>query len=894
MENDQKSSTKKGGLSVLQLRNLAEVISRMRLSGLLGMSFQGNRDLYSVLGYKKELIFQDYLLTYRRGSLGKRVIAAPVDATWFGDVSVYENQEEEETEFEKKWKELNKKHHIIAKLNRFDKLIGLGEYAVLLMGFNDGRTLQDPLVGRPSELIYLQPYHQGNCQIVEWEVDEKNPRYGRPNIYTVKLIRPGIVGEYKESRVHWSRVIHAAGECLENDVLGSPRMESCFNRLSDIDKLAGGSAEMFWQGALGGKAFSTKEGATLDTQTANAMGEEIDEYIHGLRRYMRLQNMDVQNLSPDLVSSPKEYLDIQLDLLAGDTGIPKRILVGSERGELASTQDESNWLTRIEQRRIQFAEPFIMRPFIDRLIEVGILPEPQDGYQVDWPDLWSMSDQEQATVSKTRTETIATYVNAPGIESVIPEEFFLEELVGLSREQIERIEKILEQNPPEEPVGTQIERQRLEDMRNPPPPQQPTGGLPRRNEEFDVDAFIKRVVGNFNPNHGDDGRFSSGSGTGGSLDFGPDSGFEWVDRNQAVVSASVMFRNYTHFETVRQACESSISDPSRGTYAGDPNNLSRMGFSRFVNDVGKNLVRTDDAYLDKDGEYRRKPTTSIEKFKNWLINIIDNFNPFHDSQGRFATGPGGGVMSDDDAKVLAKERGYTVPPAWTNVRVASDPNADLQVIGEDTKGRKQYIYSAEATNRAAAEKFNRVKQFSKALPGIKQRIQSDFDSSDEAKVLHLISKTGFRIGSDADTGANTKAYGATTLDSTHVRVRGNVVEFDFTGKKGVQQVHTLEDPQLANHFRNKSGRLFNTNEDKVREYLQNIAPGFKVKDFRTHLATGEAIRQIKKMPKPTTKREVQRAINSVAEHVSKILGNTPTMAKNSYINPTVWAQWSLL
>lgn len=884
MENGENSSTKKGGLDVLQLRNLAEVISRMRLSGLLGVTFQGNRDLYSVLGYKKDLIFQDYMLTYRRGSLGKRIINAPVDATWFGDVGVYENQEEEETEFEKKWKELNKKHHIIAKLNRFDKLVGMGQYATLLLGFNDGRGLPDPVEGRVSDLIYLQPYHEGNCQIVEWEIDEKNPRYGRPNKYSIKLIRPGIVGEYKESKVHWTRVIHTAGECLENDVLGLPRMESCFNRLSDIDKLAGGSAEMFWQGALGGKAFSTKEGATLDTQTAAAMGEEIDEYIHGLRRFMRLQNMDVQNLSPDLATSPKDYLDIQLDLLSGDTGIPKRILVGSERGELASTQDESNWLTRIEQRRIQFAEPFIMRPVVDRLIEVGILPEPRDGYQVDWPDLWSMSDQEQATVSKTRTETIATYVNAPGIEAMVPEEFFLEEIVGLTKEQVERIDKMIKENPPEEPVGTQIERQRLEDMRNPPPPQQPQGGQ-RNNDLHD----------NANPYHGDDGKFTSGSGGGGSsMDFGPDSGFEWVDRKQAVISASVMFRQYTHFDTVRSACESAISDPGRGFYNGDPNNLSRAGFSRFVNDVGKNLSITGDAYMDKAGVYRRRPIGNLEKFKDWLYDMIDNFNPHHDSHGRFATGPGGGVLSDEDARSIAKERGYTVPPAWTGVQVAKDASADLQVIGNDVKGRRQYIYSAEATNRAAAEKFNRVKQFSKALPGIKQRIQSDFDHRDEAKVLHLISKTGFRIGSDADTGANTKAYGASNLESTHVRVRGNTIEFEFTGKKGVQQVHTLNDPQLAEHFRSKSGRLFNTNEDKVREYLQTIAPGFKVKDFRTHLATGEALRQVKKMPKPTTKRELQRSINTVAEHVSKILGNTPTMAKNSYINPTVWGAWSQL
>lgn len=761
--------------TITKLRVLSDLVMRSRISAYAGVSFQGNRDLYTVLGYKRDLAFQDYWDAYKRNRLAKRIINAPVESTWYGDVAVYENQEEDETEFEKAWKILNQKHQVISKLIRLDKLVGLGEYAVLLLGFNDKADLSQPLSEGKHELLYIQPYHQGSCTITKWVTDETSDRYAMPEIYTLKLIRPGQVGFYKETTVHASRVIHVSDGCLENDVFGTPRLESVFNSLLDLEKMAGGSAEMFWQGALGGKAFTAKDGATLTPQTIADMGEEIDDYIHGLRRYLRLQNIDVQNLTPDLISSPKDYIDTQLDLISGDTGIPKRILVGSERGELASTQDESNWLSRVEQRRLQYAEPFILRKFVDLMIDHSVLPEPKDGYQVDWPDLWSISEQEQATVAKTKTEALAAYVNAPGAETVVPEEFFLEEFLGFTRDQIERIQEILEKNPPEESTADMLAKAQLEKMKK------------------ETEQIGKPVPGAAKP---------GGEG------------------------------------------------PGKKPKANEDDDL-------------------DDFY-------------------------IENFNPNHDRLGRFATGPGGAALSDAEAREIASERGYRVPPAWTNVRVNKDPKADLQVVGEDSKGRRVYIYTSEAQARAAAQKFERVSKFSKDHDKIAKRLEKDFDSSDEAKVLYLINKTGFRIGSDKDTKAKVQAFGASTLTSDHIRINGTQITFDFIGKEGVHQVHTIDDARLASALHGKKGRLFNTTAERTRNYLEQIAPGYLVKDFRTHIATGEALRRVSGMPAPKTAKERAKAIRDVCIHVSSILGNTPTMAKNSYIHPTVWGKWTEL
>jgi DNA topoisomerase-1 len=180
------------------------------------------------------------------------------------------------------------------------------------------------------------------------------------------------------------------------------------------------------------------------------------------------------------------------------------------------------------------------------------------------------------------------------------------------------------------------------------------------------------------------------------------------------------------------------------------------------------------------------------------------------------------------------------------------------------------------------------------------KIEAALETSDEAKVLYLIDKTGFRIGSDNETGAKVKAYGASTLTSDHVRVNGNKVTFEFVGKKGVKQSQTIDDPKIAAMVKGKQGRLFNTNDSKVRDYLKNISgkKDFKVKDFRTYVATTTALEASDRLPppsdKPMTAKEKATKIMDVAKEVSRKLGNTPVMARDSYIDPMVFDRYEVV
>lgn len=252
---------------------------------------------------------------------------------------------------------------------------------------------------------------------------------------------------------------------------------------------------------------------------------------------------------------------------------------------------------------------------------------------------------------------------------------------------------------------------------------------------------------------------------------------------------------------------------------------------------------------------------------------------------------------DRKAFKTAKERGIKIPPAWKELWINPDKNGNIIAKGKDEKGRSQSIYPVKAGEERDAKKFKRLKDFTKDHPSIMEKVGNDLKEKDEAKVLYLINKTGFRVGGDKDTGADVKAYGASTLMGSHVKVDGNKTTFEFTGKKGVQQKHVVEDETVASFFKEKQGkeeRVFNTDSTKVRNYLKSISKSdFKTKDFRTYVATATALRAVQNIEPPKTQKEKDRKILEVAKIVSQKLGNTPVMARDSYIDPAVFKKWEV-
>jgi DNA topoisomerase-1 len=245
-----------------------------------------------------------------------------------------------------------------------------------------------------------------------------------------------------------------------------------------------------------------------------------------------------------------------------------------------------------------------------------------------------------------------------------------------------------------------------------------------------------------------------------------------------------------------------------------------------------------------------------------------------------------------------------IPPAWTDVKFSADPNSDLLATGKDSKGRPQAIYSEAFTKTQAEAKFARIHELISKFEEIvaqnnDARKSKNARTRDSADCLDLIAKMGLRPGSDDDTGAKVKAYGATTLEGRHVVQTPDGVRLQFTGKKGVNLDLPVTDPALSKMLLDRAkssgadGKLFPATSDKaLLDHTHTMdGGGFKTKDFRTHVGTSTAADLVAKETPPKSEAEYKKKVMEIAKRVSDRLGNTPVIALQSYISPVVFAQW---
>ena len=237
--------------------------------------------------------------------------------------------------------------------------------------------------------------------------------------------------------------------------------------------------------------------------------------------------------------------------------------------------------------------------------------------------------------------------------------------------------------------------------------------------------------------------------------------------------------------------------------------------------------------------------------------------------------------------------GKIIPPGWRGVKINSNLKGNWQAIGVDAAGRTVALPSDDFVARNARVKFKRSRAFAKDLPKLRRQIMQDFDTSDEAKVLSVIDATSFRVG-----GGDSEVYGISTLRGKHVRVRGNMISFEFMGKKKQLNQKTIQNARLARLLRARKaqvgaeGQLFNTTDGQVRKYMNEKGfEEYSPKDFRTHSATQLARTTVKSMSVPRAEKDLKKAKQTVGQRVSEWLNNTPAVALGSYIDPSVFRTW---
>lgn len=420
---------------------LSTILSRAEIGRRSGIMFDGERSINTVLGYPDELDYDDFYAKYERQDIAARIIDLYPRATWKLPPVVRDTEENdsESSPFMETWQELIERIKIWKYLERVDRVAGIGEYGILLLGLRDGGDFTQP-AGRlsgPDDLLYLAPFSQDNAEIESWVENTQDPRFGRPLTYRITLanerksFRPnGALGD--KITVHHSRIIHVAEDLLEDEVFGRPRLQRCYDRLQDLLKLAGGSAEAFWLIAAPFYHLNIDKDVRVTDADLEELDQQLQDAMHGLRRTLQTQGAESKTLGGGLGVDPSGAYGVLQELIAAAADIPQRVLFGSERGELASTQDQEEWRSRVVGRQTRFAEPDILRPFIDRLVELNILPQPEGNkYKIVWQDLSEPTKKDQMLLARDAAQA-AALLSPTQPTLVMPAHEFREQFLGLS------------------------------------------------------------------------------------------------------------------------------------------------------------------------------------------------------------------------------------------------------------------------------------------------------------------------------------------------------------------------------------------------------------------------------------------------------------------------------
>jgi DNA topoisomerase-1 len=260
-----------------------------------------------------------------------------------------------------------------------------------------------------------------------------------------------------------------------------------------------------------------------------------------------------------------------------------------------------------------------------------------------------------------------------------------------------------------------------------------------------------------------------------------------------------------------------------------------------------------------------------------------------------------------DRDVVARIRALAIPPAWTDVWICPWPNGHLQATGRDARGRKQYRYHPRWRSDRGIENFGRMVAFAKALPRVRRRCERDLTRRGLprekvlAAVVRLLEMTLIRVGNDEYARLN-RSFGLTTLRGRHARVEGGRVRFRYRGKGGAVHEVGLRDRRLARIIRgcqdlpgqelfayvDEDGEVRDVSSEDVNEYIREASGGaFTAKDFRTWAGTLLAYRALRALQPedhaPAARRNVVEAMRRTAAR----LGNTPAVARGSYVHPAV-------
>ncbi|MFB9057506.1 DNA topoisomerase IB [Mariniflexile ostreae] len=275
----------------------------------------------------------------------------------------------------------------------------------------------------------------------------------------------------------------------------------------------------------------------------------------------------------------------------------------------------------------------------------------------------------------------------------------------------------------------------------------------------------------------------------------------------------------------------------------------------------------------------------------------------------------GFTYQDENGEVIKNKdtrdwiNSLVIPPAWTCVEINENRNADLLVTGRDDKERKQYIYHPNHVKRQNSKKFDRIVHFADQLEHMRrvtgQHLRKRKLNREKvmATMLRLLESAFFRPGNETYSKDNA-TYGLTTLRHKHLTINGDEILFQYKGKSGQDQKKNIVNKKLAKivkeiddmsgyevfKYLDEDNHIVDVKSDDLNAYIHEVmGDEFSAKDFRTWAGTMIAaialdeLGVVDKKDQEALDNNIKEAVNRVSER----LGNTPSVARSSYIDPRV-------
>jgi DNA topoisomerase I len=252
-----------------------------------------------------------------------------------------------------------------------------------------------------------------------------------------------------------------------------------------------------------------------------------------------------------------------------------------------------------------------------------------------------------------------------------------------------------------------------------------------------------------------------------------------------------------------------------------------------------------------------------------------------------------------------------IPPAYKNVKMTDDLDANVLAIGTDSKNRPQYIYSKKHTEEQKVIKFKDLLHFGRKIKRIRKDcvtllkkciFNSDYKNRDcvIALIIHLIDKCNFRVGNDKYRQLY-NSYGITTINATHVKKMAQFYKIEFVGKKGVinssyitnRYVNIIlaklcklyrNDKFLFQYYDNKTYNISRITEKHINDFLKKYHKTITVKMFRTWNANYLLLKELMHLKIPKDEKEAKKNINMAITKAAKHLHHTKAVSKTSYMN----------